>query len=73
MWSNWGYSLERNELIKDFIVYGNTWLRDQKLLILDYLKKTVNNVSPNTTNIQGGVLEKKSFETFKQNSWKMPQ
>ena len=46
------------------IVYRNTWLGNQKLLIfdpivniiLDYLKKTVHNVFTITTNIQGGVL-----------------
>ena len=46
------------------IVYRNTWLGNQKLLIvdlivniiLDYLKKTVHNVFTITTNIQGGAL-----------------
>ena len=32
---------------------------------LDYLKKTVHNLF--TTDIQGGVLQNKSSETFKQN------
>ena len=60
------------------IVYRNTWLGNWKLLIidlivnlnLDYLKKTVHNLF--TTNTQGGVLQNKFSETFKQNSSKIP-
>ena len=33
-------------------------------IILDYLKKTVHNLFTVTKNIQGGVLWKKSSETF---------
>ena len=52
-----------------------TWLENQKLLIidlivniiLDYLKNTVHNIFTVTANIEGGVLLKKSSETFKQN------
>ena len=36
-------------------------------IILDYLKNTVHNLFTITTNIEGGVLLKKSSETFKQN------
>ena len=39
-------------------------------MILDYLKKTVHNLSTITTNIRGGALQKKSLKTFKQNPWK---
>ena len=35
--------------------------------ILDYLKNTVHDLFTITTNIQEGLLEKKSSETFKQN------
>ena len=54
------------------IVYRNTWLGNWKLvnLNLDYLKKTVHNLF--TTNTQGGVLQNKFSETFKQNSSKIP-
>ena len=46
------------------IIYRNTWLGNEKLLIidfivniiLDYLKWTVHNLFTITTNIRGGVL-----------------
>ena len=53
-----------------------TWLGNQKLLIidllivnivLDYLKNTVHNLFTITANVVGGVVLKKSSETFKQN------
>ena len=56
------------------IVYRNTWLGNEKLfliinliinIILDHLKKTVQNLFTITTNIPGCVLLKKSSETFK--------
>ena len=54
--------------VRFIIVYRNTWLRNQKLLIidlivniiLDYLKKTVDNLFP--TNVQGGVLKLSPLE-----------
>ena len=53
-----------SEIVHRFIVYRNTWLGNSKLLIidlivniiLDYLKKTVNNLFIITTNISEGVL-----------------
>ena len=55
------------------MVYRNTCLGNQKLLIidlivniiLDYLKNNVHNLFTITGNIEGGILSKMSLETFK--------
>ena len=42
-------------------------------IILDYLKNTMHNLFTNAANKEGGVLSKKSSETFKQRPRKMPK
>ena len=40
---------------------------------MDFIKNTVRNLFTTTTNIRGGILWKKSSETFKQNPLKIPK